>query len=141
MEYNVDYFIKKLSIIPDELWHVGNLQSYSSDAKCVNGLCGAISYSEGSKETKELIKIMHPLNLRYLTGASVVQFGMDGICTKSLAINDGITQEYQQPTPKQRILAALYDIKKMQEPVKVIYKVVEVDKHVKNLTKQEIILS
>ena len=34
---------------------------------------------------------------------------------KTAAINDGRTKEYQQPTPKQRILAALYDIKKMED--------------------------
>lgn len=33
-----------------------------------------------------------------------------------MKINNGEDEKYQQPTPKQRILAALYDIKKMQQP-------------------------
>lgn len=35
---------------------------------------------------------------------------------RAALINDGESNEYKQPSPKQRILAALYDIKKMQEP-------------------------
>jgi hypothetical protein len=38
------------------------------------------------------------------------------ICSTICDINNGCNYNYQQPTPKQRILAALYDIKKMQEP-------------------------
>lgn len=31
------------------------------------------------------------------------------------SVNDGLDERYQQPTPKQRILAALRDIQKEQE--------------------------
>jgi len=38
----------------------------------------------------------------------------DSHCVYS--INDKRSNKHPQPTPKQRILAALYDIKKMQQP-------------------------
>lgn len=44
-------------------------------------------------------------------------FGKTKDYNTAITINNGDHPDYQQPTPKQRILAALYDIKKLQQPV------------------------
>lgn len=127
MEYDVDYFIKKFEAIPEELWFVGDYISQCGTKRCAAGWCNE-HINIRNIESEKMAVVFEPLGRLVIAN-----------------INDGKDERYQQPTPKQRILAALNDIKKMQEPVKqettVIYKVVEVDKKVKALTKQEIILS
>lgn len=90
-KYDRDYFIAKFEAIPEELWSV---KSYGTGGKhCAHGHCG--QYSEESValamlwETDEFESIPE---------------------TISVAINDGEDRRYQQPTPKQRILAALRDL-------------------------------
>ena len=94
--YNVDYFIKKFEAIPEELWTEGHFEMLGS--YCAMGHCGQRDFGF----TEEILAITSLLH-RYL----------DSAVTK---INDGWNIKYQQPTPKQRILAALYDVKKMEQP-------------------------
>ena len=95
-QYTVDYFIKKFEAIPEDKWTTRTYCLY--DKRCAMGHCGVSTYKNDGKEADALRRIV------------VIHFGT----TVSL-INDGDIPAYQQPTPKQRILAALYDIKKMQE--------------------------
>jgi hypothetical protein len=101
MEYTVDYFIKKFEAIPEELWLVGSRGEGGADSPhCAHGWCalGNIDSLAGNEENG-LIEVFRPIMNGY------------GVAT----INNGYNERYQQPTPKQRILAALYDIKKLQD--------------------------
>lgn len=94
--YNVDYFIKKFEAIPEE-----KIINYElNDTKgnhCANGWC--------------------MINLNGEVNALGFLFtGRRKYSTKVASINNGNDRRYQQPTPKQRILAALWDIKKLSYP-------------------------
>lgn len=113
MEYTVDYFIRKFSKIPEEKWTTGDW--CIGDKFCSNGFCGmhGANYNFGTPEAVAFNKLIKHLKI-------TIDKNSIGKCEKyfwsvSVYINDGDTEEYQQPTPKQRILAALYDIKKLQE--------------------------
>jgi hypothetical protein len=100
-KFTVDYFINKFSAIPEELWCT-NLFS-DGEKRCALGHCGQDLDTDTREGGALFNMIFHATNL-----------GPE-------EINDGIgfggeRHPYQQPTPKQRILAALHDIKKMQEP-------------------------
>jgi hypothetical protein len=94
MEYNVDYFIEKFSAIPSGKWLINDYER--NGLKCAFGHCGMRDNNsiERIPEAKALVKILQNVAI----------------------INDGDSSEYQQPTAKQRVLAALYDIKRKQDP-------------------------
>lgn len=92
--YTVDYFIEKFEAIPEANWtrfYVGR-----NGIHCALGHCG---YTSGgfTEEASALCKLFD-LNI----GTFVTK------------INDRVTASYSQPTPKQRVLAALYDMKSKQ---------------------------
>jgi hypothetical protein len=118
MQYTVDYFIDKFEKIPEEKWLVGS-QGYDNSAHCAIGWCknrgGAYgdanithpqftSYSEEALHLANLIAILPIEQLQNINGGWNVAY-----------LNNGKIDEYQQPTPRARILAALYDIKNMQQ--------------------------
>lgn len=116
--YNVDYFIKKFENIPGDKWHVGTYKN--GDRMCAQGHC--ISWqNDGSGLGNNTDEVRQ---LRFL----LPNVGH---------INNGNDFDYQQPTPKQRILQALYDIKAKQQPAepkeKIIYRTVVIDSAVKEL--------
>lgn len=86
--YDVNYFIKKFEAIPEEMWTTGEFDR-GDGCKCALGHCG-VNHFQGTDEGKAL----HYL-LNYYADE----------------INDGASERYQQDTPKQRILAALNDVK------------------------------
>ena len=97
MKYDVDYFINKFEAIPEEQWCTGAFSLCDENENtqhCALGHCG---YGVGTKtvEGEALISLFEPELLPM--------------------INDDRSIEYSQSTPKQRILAALYDIKKSKE--------------------------
>lgn len=104
--YTVDYFIAKFEAIPDQLWAVRNLGT-EGGPRCALGHCAL-----GNDITKE-------------------SCGLISLLPNAMNINNGDDHSYPQPSPKQRILAALYDIKRMQnpeqpEPAKKEYRVIKV---------------
>lgn len=134
--YTVGYFIKKFEAIPENLWCVSARSN--NDQRCAYGWCytskeeakqsEAWGYQRNAEEIAldNMVQLLNPL------------WGAAGI-------NNGIYSEYQQPTPKKRILAALHDIKAMQEKeqpqperIKTVY--VSVPETVKEQSK-ELILS
>lgn len=152
MEYTVDYFIKKFEAIPYRKWCIGKLVKnikvlwWNRIQCCAQGHCftkgtqililnKAFPFNVDSNKEAEFISLMHLFNAV-----------KDGVCMGDVVgeINNGRNPRYQQPTPKQRILAALYDIKKMQQPetpavkVKTVY--VSVPESITEQTK-ELILS
>jgi hypothetical protein len=105
MQYTVDYFIKKFEAIPEKKWFVGDYHNSDKSKSCALGHCCFTVdglYDLMSVERRSLEKLFYDINV--LVGD----------------VNDGsefAKGKFPQPTPKQRILAALYDIKKMQQPV------------------------
>jgi len=73
-------------------------ESLTNNNTCVTGL--------ETKETLALAVLLKPVSHPDATHTFSIIW----------AVNDGNLRRYSQPTPKQRILAALYDIKKMQQP-------------------------
>jgi hypothetical protein len=98
--YTVDYFIEKFSN-PALKWHIGNYTD-GNGAYCALGHCGWRVGSQRSAEAREFWRLTYG------------DFGMD-----IPAINDGNAPEYQQSTPQERVLAALQDIKKLQQEQRV----------------------
>lgn len=91
-QYTVDFFIKRFEIISEDKWCIENYRE--NEKRCVLGHCGATI----SKLTK-MSTALDNLTFRCLH--------------KNIAdINDGEAKGYKQKTPKQRVLAALKDIKK-----------------------------
>lgn len=101
MQYTLDYFIDKFSKIPDEKWITGDW--WDGVGCCAGGHCGARTSSTDVDEFNALGRFIYDV-YGYSTGVP--------------DINDGKDTRYQQPTPKQRILAVLHDIKKLNsEPL------------------------
>lgn len=90
--YDVNYFIEKFEAIPESLWCEGKITD--GDMHCAIGHCGGVMNKELEGESQALVSIIF----------NVLGYGI-------FQINDSITNQYPQPTPKQRILAALYDIR------------------------------
>lgn len=86
--YDVNFFIRKFEAIPEDKWITGKWELNGNH--CALGHCGAIQ-SDVS-----------------LTDEACA---LNELLTNVIAINDGRDQVYAQPTPKQRILAALNDIR------------------------------
>jgi hypothetical protein len=109
MIYDAQFFIDKFDAIPEEKWTTGFFEL--NGAHCANGHCGVTdsNYKSNIKEADALVALLRTLEITTLT-----DYDGFGIFEITANINDGFTSEYQQETPKQRILAALYDIKKLQ---------------------------
>lgn len=107
--YDCDYFIKKFDRISENRWCVFENKNKQGQC-CAYGHCGTDYSSEGNGLRELDYKFTPLLNLTWIGGGRYKQ------STKLADINNGLYAEYQQPTPKQRILAALYDIKRMQQP-------------------------
>lgn len=105
--YTVDYFIKKFEAIPSK--EIGT----SQDTGCAYGQCRTMDKGDGAitVEGMALEKLMMTLpELKPSKAALYPPYE----CTPA-RINNGEILQYQQRTPKERILAALRDIKAMQD--------------------------
>lgn len=128
MNYNVDYYIKKFEAISEDLWCVWT-QFDDQGRSCAFGHCNGRRAYIDDPEYKGLqdlsLRISHHL---LLTGQQQAHVIAD--------INNGEIKEYQQATPKQRVLAVLYDLKKLEQPAvkeRTVY--VTVDQSVRELQK------
>lgn len=131
--YTIDYFIAKFQAIPSN--QIGDSQDKGcAYGQCRNGEHNGSRTAEGKALTR-LMKMLLPLT-------PVLDAPFDPDQGTPARINNGETKEYQQPTPKERLLAALYDIKAMQQPKveepKVVYKTVVIDSAVKELQTAEL---
>lgn len=121
--YNVDYFIKKFQNIPEHKWCIGELQD-ESGRRCFLGHCHpAESIPDCMYCSEEL-------------GAAIMLFH-NNLGVAGYVVNNGHHPDYQQGTPKKRILQALYDIKAKQQPEvkeRIVY--VTVDAPVRELQKE-----
>ncbi len=107
-QFTVDYYIQKFSQIPEENWTKGDMGR--GNIHCAIGHCnvkdgdisekGDILIEEG-QELAKLIYLVSP---------------QDDLFTTVFYINDSrYKTNYKQETPKQRILAALHDVKELLE--------------------------
>lgn len=120
MEYTVDYFIKKFSNTRDNMWCINSL--HDDGKSCANGWCGVTLTFDGKEnslvyfatpESIAMAKLFKPL----ATGK--IYDHHENYSNIAAHINNGNHPGYQQPTPKQRILEALHNLKKMQQPTRV----------------------
>lgn len=126
MEYTVDYFIKKFEAIPEERWTTGTFLSYEEERRCALGHCfskkiiwklqdagmkddGSTAYPITEKEKQTSFKEAYVLSKLFCENAR------EG-SQKIIDVNNGLDSVYQQLSPKQRIFAALYDIKAKISP-------------------------
>lgn len=100
--YDAQYFIDKFEAIPEELWFGGGKYSDPDkpECKCAFGHLGFEDNTVNSNTNESAA-----LRDLFFAGVHI---------THITHINDGKNPEYQQDTPKQRILAALRDVQKGQ---------------------------
>lgn len=102
-QFTVDYFINKFSAIPEDEWIIG--KTNNGNKMCALGFCQA-------REIGGVVRLDD-----YPEALSLYRMFNKALGVPVFEINDGRDGRYRQPHPKQRILAALYDIKKMtKEP-------------------------
>lgn len=132
--YTVDYFINKFEAIPEDRWVENQLEQIIIPARkflkitikkaklahCANGHCGVTRENNSvlfpldkTQESIGLYKVFGVLNLTDRWNDTIED--NEEYSNKAAMINNGATREYQQSTPKQRILAALRDVKKLEE--------------------------
>ena len=94
MNYDLDYFITKFTAIPDEFWCTGEyISKDNSERRCALGHCGEDEYDGPTEESLTLYELVHKnLNIHISE------------------LNDYSCDDYPQPTPKGRVLAALHKI-------------------------------
>ena len=125
-DYSVDYFIKKFEAIPESKWTTGVFRDFFNN-RCAMGHCmpsRIIAESTKDKYRNEDMSLKKTFTKKfkeelYECAALSALFNSGDKREGSgmvFLVNNGDDSRYQQPSPKQRILAALYDIKKMQEP-------------------------
>jgi hypothetical protein len=123
MIYDVDYFINKFEAITEEKWAILTFQSYDGK-RCALGHCfsertlvklnnagvenGTTLYKPTAEEFATEFKESHSLCLHLCPDSA--NKGSEMV----IQINNGDDPRYQQKNPKQRIIAALYDIRKLQ---------------------------
>lgn len=124
MKYTVDYFIDKFSKIPDNFWGKGNESFYDKEVKCALGHCKVNTYDsyypkQGlGDEMQGLAKLLNnSINEQESQTQGITVYNI----TNVFMINDksSMFPQYNQVTPKERILAALYDIKVLQQVNKI----------------------
>jgi hypothetical protein len=108
IKYTVEYFINKFEAIPEENWCT--LSFMNGNAKCAYGHCGVFN-----RDTFESKHTPESSALTYLTTGQPIKSD-DIICAVIDKVNDGDHKDYPQPTPKQPVLAFLYDLKAKETP-------------------------
>ncbi len=114
MEYTVDYFINFFEDVPEHCWCINTFTDHFGRS-CANGLLGCSGGLMPFAKTAASIAItpliaMLPLTYKGLHVEDVTY----GYSNKLAKINNGNVDQYQQATPKQRVLAALRDVKVIQ---------------------------
>ena len=98
-DYDYDYFINKFNNIPDELWTTRSFRKPGGRC-CAYGHCGATGRVDAI-ETQELVSLRELGQGAWLSMA-----------------NDGDLPEYNQTTPRERVVAYLIDLKQQKDVLK-----------------------
>ena len=141
-KFDVDYFIKKFSAIPEEDWCVNTFRipvnvkrqtkktflgiPYTSteiitrDTFCAQGHCMGNKNIVDYIDDKRKIFALTQISKSYPEWNALINFfgtyiEKEDIKKLTIAqINNGEHPDYQQPTAKQRVLKALYDLKEKE---------------------------
>lgn len=113
MNYNVDYFINKFEAIP-EYHFTTHLFENQNGQKCPAGHCGVTHQHTVTPEGIALKQVLINLPITSKRSGTLIVDAFSTFPYKASCISDGLTKEYDQATPKQRILAALNDVKLMK---------------------------
>lgn len=109
MKYTADYFIQKFGHISPSFWNEG-FQNKPDGTHCALGHCN------DEQEQFVLARVLNPIKITITESKyGNKYYGIVEGVLKVAAINNGETFEYQQPTPKERILAALQDVKAFEQ--------------------------
>lgn len=110
-KYTVQYYIDKFSKIPENKWTTNAFGE--GNARCANGHCGIsiknANQHDATDEAKQLANL-----LLLVVDKSAYNKYRQPIFVATAFINDGDDPKYKQRHPKDRILAALEDVKKLQ---------------------------
>lgn len=109
---DAQYFIDKFEAIPEERWCVLRLYDEDKQQCCANGHCGVRNLPWGRILTAESMAL-YQLFLKLDICCS--EYDDDNYSISAARVNNGNVERYQQPTPKQRILAALRDIQLIEQ--------------------------
>ena len=96
-QFDVQHFIDKFEGIPDDEWTVGAYRRFSDEnvvGRCAHGHCGCVNSEEDTEEGEALYFIFKKA------------FGL-----QSTGVNDADYIRFQQESPRDRMLAALYVLK------------------------------
>lgn len=97
MEYDVDFYIKFFSGIPEDKW--AEFERVTSDGRrCAHGHCST-SHDNFVSTTTPREKGLCDIAIKHLHRYGIAQ------------INNGCHSDYVQSTPKQRVIAFLNDVK------------------------------
>jgi len=111
MEYTVDYFIEKFSGLNN--WRTGSLSDKEGN-HCVLGHCGVVTVRfDGNSAGYVLNEEANALGS--LFGVLPGRFAATPDYYEVIRVNDGTNPFYPENTPKERVLAALHDIKAILE--------------------------
>lgn len=100
--FDAAHFIERLSVIPEEQWCTGVFYNKDTGQCCTFGHLG-VREDTGWIGYSNEVDALHTLVVQYNEHTDK-HFSISGI-------NDNDFPEYSQPTPKQRVLAFLNDIK------------------------------
>jgi hypothetical protein len=93
--FSLEYFVNKFEAVPDELWWTGTYFNEDRTKRCALGWCFEVDPKNSRRlEMGDEFARLENLMRTYLDK------GTD-------PINDGKVKQFNQPTPKQRVLAAL----------------------------------
>lgn len=121
---DAQYFINKFEAIPEEMW-CSFRQVNEQGQRCALGHfmpAGATPFEAYGHKTEEGIaagKLFRGIIVETHKAVDPKEQGQMNI----VVINNGEVPEYQQPTPKQRILAALRDIQTLEQQEKAVSEV------------------
>lgn len=134
--YDVDYFIKKFELTRESDWVVG--MQFDMGKHCALGHC----MKQEEKDRLKYSSFKNTFNVEWgsETSEGMALSGIFGGPDLVARINNGYNESYPQLTPKQRVLAALYDLKaKQQSEIKERIVYVTVDAPVRELQKADLI--
>jgi len=119
MEYTVDYFIKKFEAIPENLFTTDKFEFMGKRCMIGHTMTMQMILMVRDKNWFDAHKNDDCFNeVRALCTLIKQFFGLDNLLMGSVIayqINNGLHPDYQQAIVKQRVLAALYDIKAKQQ--------------------------
>lgn len=110
MTYDINFFISKFQAIPEDKWIENQLFNEKKTKFCANGHCGVTSKCNTDPLGEMSGNFIHTDESMYL-GTLFLQ----RLHISTELINDGAYYGAESKSPKQRILAALRDIKRMEE--------------------------